>query len=108
MTTKLSPEQSAIDRLIVDEIFDTIPEEWTCFALIVEPRMLDGGGQVVTLINPEVVGAEMEPSTTIRGHVGELVAFLAKEGRTWERLTYQASLDDSGAWRLKITAPLPD
>lgn len=108
MSTKLSPEQSALDRLIVDEIFDTIPEEWRCFSLIVEPRQLDGGGQIITLINPEVTGQEMEPSATIRQHVGELATFLAKEGRKWDRITYQAGLDDSGAWRLKITAPLPD
>ncbi len=107
MTTKLSPEQSAIDRKIVDEVFETIPEDWKAFFVIVEPRTLDGGGELITIVNPDVAGAAMEPSDTIRANVAELVAFLGQESRTWERITYAASMDDSGAWRLKITTPLP-
>jgi hypothetical protein len=107
MTTQLSPEQSAIDRRITDEIFETIPEDWKCFLVLVEPRTVDGGGEMITIVNPEIPGAMMEPSDTIRANVTELIAFLAKEQRKWERITYIAQMDDSGAWRLKITTPLP-
>jgi len=107
MTTQLSPEQSAIDRRIVDEVFETIPEDWKAFLVLVEPRGVDGGGEAITIVNPDVVGAFMEPSDTIRANVAELTAFLAKEARAWERITYAATMDDSGAWRLKITTPLP-
>lgn len=106
--SQLPPEQSALDRKIIDELFEIVPEEWTSFVMTVEPRAgLDGGGQAISILHPEEAGAEVEPTPTIREAVDGLAAFFAREGRTWERLTYTAQADEAGTWRLKISAPLP-
>lgn len=108
MSTAIPAEQSAIDRKIVDEMFAITPEEWKSILLAVEPRVgLDGGGVAITLCNPDVAGADTEPSPELRGFVGEMVAYLAREKRAWDRLSYTAFLDPQGAWRLKIVVPLP-
>ena len=107
MTTQLPPEQSAIDRKILDELFEIVPDEWDAFLLTVEPRKSDGGGQIVTIVNPDVAGASLSPTPVIRGEIAKLAAFLARERRQWERLTYAAFADEAGTWRVKITAPLP-
>jgi hypothetical protein len=106
--TALPPEQSALDRKIVDELFEIVPEDWTAFVMTVEPRAdLDGGGQAISILHPEEAGAEVAPTAPIREAVAGLAAFFAREGRTWERLTYTAQADEAGTWRLKISAPLP-
>lgn len=107
MTTQLPPEQSAIDRKILDELFEIVPDEWDAFLLTVEPRKSDGGGQIITIVNPDVAGASLSPTPAIRGEVAKLAAFLARERRQWERLSYAAFADEAGTWRVKITAPLP-
>lgn len=107
MTSTLPPEQSEIDRKILDELFEIVPDEWDAFLLSVEPRKVDGGGQVVTLVNPDVAGATVPVTATLRGQVARLVAFFGREKRSWERLTYAAFADEAGTWRVKITAPLP-
>lgn len=107
MANNLPPEQTALDRKIVDELFEIVPEDWNAFVMSVEPAS-EGGVPAITILNPDVAEAEVEPSEVIRSNVGELVAFLAKEGRKWERLVYQAFVDPEGAWRLKIVAPIPD
>ena len=109
MTTQLSQLQSAIDRKIVDELFETIPETWTAFFMLVE-RGPDGstGEEMITIVNPEIAGEMMEPSDTIRASAAELAACFMSEGRAWERITYAASAKENGSWHLKITAPLPD
>ena len=106
--TALPPEQSAIDRKIVDELFDIVPDDWNAFLMSIEPRRgLDGGGFVISIVNPDVAGAEVMPTPTIRSGVVELATFFTRQALTWERLTYAGHLDEQGAWRLKITAPLP-
>ena len=107
MTSTLPPEQSAIDREILDELFEIVPDEWDAFLLSVEPRKLDGDGQIVSIVNPDVAGAEIPVSDAIRKLIVKLAAFFEREKRTWERLTYAAFADESGTWRVKITAPLP-
>jgi hypothetical protein len=107
MTSALPPEQSTIDRAILDELFEIVPDEWDAFLLSVEPRKVDGGGQIVTIVNPDVAGAKIPPSAEIRAQIAKLVAFFAREKRVWERLTYAAHADEAGTWRVKITAPLP-
>jgi hypothetical protein len=106
--SELPPEQAAIDRKIVDELFEIVPEDWDAFVMTIEPRTgLDGDGFAITVLHPERADAEATPSQAIREHVTELAAFLARENRKWERLTYAAAVDSEGTWRLKITAPLP-
>jgi hypothetical protein len=107
MTSTLPPEQSAIDRAMLDELFEIVPDEWDAFLLSIEPRKVDGGGQIVTIVNPDVDGAKISPTAGIRAQVAKLVAFLAREKRAWERLTYAAHADEAGTWRVKITVPLP-
>jgi hypothetical protein len=107
MTSTLPPEQSALDREILDELFEIVPDEWDAFLLSVEPRKLDGDGQIVTIVNPDVAGAEIPATEAIRACVAKLAAFFAREKRSWERLTYAAFADEAGTWRVKITAPLP-
>lgn len=109
MTLQIPAEQSAIDRKIVDEMFAITPEDWKSILLAVEPRKnLDGGGVAITLCNPDVAGEEVEPTEEMRAYVGEMVTFLEREKRAWERLSYTAFVDPQGAWRLKIVVPLPD
>jgi hypothetical protein len=108
-TPQLPPQQSAIDRKLVDQLFEIVPEDWNAFIMGVEPRKdLDGGGFVIRILNPDVDDAEIEPTDAIRASVAELAAFFEKDGRAWERLIYAAYVDPTGAWHLKITAPLPD
>jgi hypothetical protein len=107
MTSNLPPEQSAIDREILDELFEIVPDEWDAFLLTVEPRKVDGDGQIVSIVNPDVAGAEIPVTEAIRGHVAKLAEFFSREKREWERLTYAAFADEAGTWRVKITAPLP-
>ena len=78
MSTKLPNEQARIDQAIVDEIFAILPEEWTGFSVTIEPRTgLDGGGQIVTMVDPDRAGAAVEPSDDLRTAIGALVAWLA-------------------------------
>lgn len=105
--SELPADQGRIDRTIVDELFAIVPEDWDAFVMTVEPREADGDGQAITILHPERADAEVEPSAPIRAAVAELAAFFAREGRRWERLTYAAHTDGDGAWRVRITAPLP-
>jgi len=107
MTENLPPEQSTLDRVIVDELFETIPDGWNAFVMTIEPRFSDGDGVAISILNPDVAEASIEPTAEIRKGVDDLVAYFAREKRHWERLTYQAFADEAGTWRLKITAPLP-
>jgi hypothetical protein len=107
MTTKLPPEQSKLDRIILDELFMTVPEEWNAFFMVVEPRKTDGEGVTIAVVNPDMPEAEIEPSEKIRESVDKLVAFLAKEKRPWEQITYKAFMSPDGAWHVNITVPLP-
>jgi len=107
MTTKLPPEQSKLDRVIIDELFACVPEDWNAFAMIVEPRKTDGDGVSITIINPDVADAEVEPTQKIRESIDKLVAFLAKEKRDWEVITYKAFCAAEGTWKFNITVPLP-
>lgn len=108
MSTKLPNEQARIDQAIVDEIFAILPEEWTGFSVTIEPRTgLDGGRQIVTMVDPDRAGAAVEPSDDLRTAIGALVAWLAEVERPWDKLTYAGWTDEQGAWHVKITAPLP-
>lgn len=108
MTTKLPDEQSKIDQRIVDEIFAVIPEEWTAFLVTIEPRTgLDGGGQAITILQPDQADAAVEASDDLRAAVGEIADYFRSVERPWERLTYMGWVDPQGAWHMKITAPLP-
>lgn len=107
MEPKLPPEQSKIDRAIIDELFAVVPEEWNAFIMVVEPRATDGGGVSIAILNPDEPGAEAEANQVIRDNVDKLVAFLAKEKRSWETLTYKAFSTAEGAWKINITVPLP-
>ncbi|MDK9695569.1 MAG: hypothetical protein OEL76_04200 [Siculibacillus sp.] len=106
--TELPQEQRDLDQKIVDEIFAILPEEWTAFQVVIEPRRdLDGGGQIVTVRHPETEGADVEASDDLRAAIGDLVAWFASVERRWDVLTYAGHVDQSGMWRLKIKAPLP-
>ena len=108
MSTKLPSEQSKIDQKIVDEIFAVVPEAWSAFRVTIEPRAgLDGGGQAITIQQPDVAGADAEASDDLRAAVAELAEYFASVERKWERLTYDGWVDPQGAWHMKITAPLP-
>lgn len=107
MTTKLPPEQSKLDRIILDELFENIPEDWNAFIMMVEPRKTDGDGVTIAILNPDMPDGEISPTQKIRDAVDKLVAFLAKEQRTWETITYKAFQTPDDAWHVNITVPLP-
>lgn len=106
--SKLPNEQAKIDQRIVDEIFAILPESWNGFTVTIESRVgLDGGGESVTMINPDVAGETVEPSEDLRAAVGAIAAWFAEVERPWQTLTYAGWIDPEGAWHMKITAPLP-
>ena len=107
MTTKLPPEQSKLDRVILDELFAIVPEDWNAFYMVVEPRKGDGDGVTIAILNPDNPAGEVEPTALIRESVDKLVAFLAREKRAWETITYKAFQTPDEAWRVNITVPLP-
>ncbi|TBW36590.1 hypothetical protein EYW49_13400 [Siculibacillus lacustris] len=107
--TVLPNEQSAIDQKIIDEVFAIIPEAWQGFIVSIEPRTgLDGGGQTIAILQPDQTAETVEPTDELRAAVAELAAWFDGIGRKWDRLVYAGYVDPTGAWHLKITAPLPD
>lgn len=107
MSHNLPPEQGKLDRIIIDELFNVVPEEWNAFMMVIEPRATDGGGLMISILNPDDAHGAVEPNAAIRDAADQLVAFLAKEGRVWESLTYKGFSTPEGAWKINITAPLP-
>jgi hypothetical protein len=106
--SQIPAEQAKLDRDIIDELLGIIPEDWNAVTMVVEPRAgLDGGGVSITILNPDIAGAEIEPSAEIRKSADQLAAYFSRAQKTWDRLTYAAAADPSGVWRLNIKAPLP-
>ncbi len=100
----LPPEQTKLDREIVDELFNIIPEDWTAVVMTVEPA---AEGQRISILNPDIAGAETEATPELRTSIAALAKLLANDGRRWEELIYAAHADEQGTWKLRISVPLP-
>lgn len=99
--------QISVDRALVDAIFEILPEDWRSFRLLITPPETSEAAPDITLVNPDVAGAEAVPGAEVERLVGELVALLAHENRPWPHISYSGHLGADGEWRMRIVAPLP-
>lgn len=101
-------EQTTLDSRLIDALFEVVPEDWRAFRFTVTPAEAEGAPPVLALFNPDVAEAEGTPSDDVRAIVGEIVALLGREKRSWPQLSYTGALDGNDEWRLHIVAPVPE
>ncbi|MCK0195942.1 hypothetical protein MWN34_03355 [Ancylobacter sp. 6x-1] len=105
---QIPSDHAAIDRRLVDALFDIVPDDWKAFRLSIRPPEAEDGPLRLAVVNPDVAGADAVPDAPLRAAADELAAFLAREGRAWEVLSYSGHLGADDEWHLKIVVPLPD